>query len=109
VTDDKNLEKQERKRLQVEHSHKKSQRAKILKLADKTSNLRAIAASPPSRSRLALSPLARPGGNVTGVTFLFNVLASKQLEMLRELVRSAHTEELAGAWLAHCCTGCDLN
>ena len=47
VTDEKNLEKQERKRLQVEHSHKKSLRAKILKLADKTSNLRAIAASPP--------------------------------------------------------------
>jgi GTP diphosphokinase / guanosine-3',5'-bis(diphosphate) 3'-diphosphatase len=47
VTDDKRLEKQERKRLQVEHAHKKSQRAKILKLADKTSNLRAIAASPP--------------------------------------------------------------
>ena len=47
VTDDKKLEKQERKRLQVEHAHKKSQRAKILKLADKTSNLRAIAASPP--------------------------------------------------------------
>ena len=47
VTDDKNLEKQERKRLQIEHSYKKSQRAKILKLADKTSNLRAIAASPP--------------------------------------------------------------
>jgi GTP diphosphokinase / guanosine-3',5'-bis(diphosphate) 3'-diphosphatase len=47
VTDDKRLEKQERKRLQVEHAHKKSQRDKILKLADKTSNLRAIAASPP--------------------------------------------------------------
>jgi GTP diphosphokinase / guanosine-3',5'-bis(diphosphate) 3'-diphosphatase len=47
VTDDKKLEKQERKRLQVEHAHEKSQRAKILKLADKTSNLRAIAASPP--------------------------------------------------------------
>ncbi|MGP0058435.1 MAG: HD domain-containing protein [Beijerinckiaceae bacterium] len=47
VTDDKNLERQERKRLQVEHSHMKSQRAKILKLADKTSNMRAIAASPP--------------------------------------------------------------
>jgi guanosine-3',5'-bis(diphosphate) 3'-pyrophosphohydrolase len=47
VTDDKNLEKQDRKRLKVEHSHKKSQRAKILKLVDKTSNLRAIAASPP--------------------------------------------------------------
>jgi guanosine-3',5'-bis(diphosphate) 3'-pyrophosphohydrolase len=47
VNDDKKLEKQERKRLQVEHAHKKSKRAKILKLADKTSNLRAIAASPP--------------------------------------------------------------
>src|ERR1700758_2547011 len=45
-TDDKKVEKQERKRLQIEHSHKKSQRAKILKLADKTSNLRAVAASP---------------------------------------------------------------
>ena len=47
VTDDKKLPKEERKRLQVEHAHKISQRAKILKLADKTSNLRAIAASPP--------------------------------------------------------------
>jgi hypothetical protein len=47
VTNDKKLEKSERKRLQVEHAHKKSTRAKILKLADKTSNLRALAASPP--------------------------------------------------------------
>jgi (p)ppGpp synthase/HD superfamily hydrolase len=47
VTDDKKLEKQERKRLQVEHARQKSQRAKILTLADKTSNLRALAASPP--------------------------------------------------------------
>src|SRR5215469_6755688 len=37
----------ERKRLQVEHAQHASRRAKILKLADKTSNLRAIAASPP--------------------------------------------------------------
>jgi hypothetical protein len=55
VTDDKNLEKQERKRLQVEHSHKKSDRAKILKLPDKTSNLRAIAASPPPDWSVKLS------------------------------------------------------
>jgi GTP diphosphokinase / guanosine-3',5'-bis(diphosphate) 3'-diphosphatase len=46
VTDDKSLEKQERKRRQVEHAPEKSDRAKIIKLADKTSNLRAIAASP---------------------------------------------------------------
>ncbi len=47
VTDDKNLPKQQRKRLQIKSAHKKSERAKILKLADKTSNLRDVAASPP--------------------------------------------------------------
>lgn len=48
VTDDKSLDKQVRKQLQIETAGKKSDRAKILKLADKTSNLFAIAASPPS-------------------------------------------------------------
>lgn len=47
VTDDKSLEKAERKRLQVETAPKKSERAKVLKLADKTSNLRSITKSPP--------------------------------------------------------------
>jgi guanosine-3',5'-bis(diphosphate) 3'-pyrophosphohydrolase len=48
VTDDKQLPKAERKRLQVEKASGKSLRAKIIKLADKTSNLRALATSPPS-------------------------------------------------------------
>ena len=48
VTDDKSLPKAERKLKQVETAAMKSPRAKVLKLADKTSNLRAIAASPPS-------------------------------------------------------------
>jgi (p)ppGpp synthase/HD superfamily hydrolase len=48
VTDDKKLEKSERKRLQVENAHKKTSRAKVLKLADKISNLRALALSPPA-------------------------------------------------------------
>ena len=47
VTDDKSLPKDERKRLQIEEAPNKSDRAKILKLADKISNLRDIAASPP--------------------------------------------------------------
>jgi (p)ppGpp synthase/HD superfamily hydrolase len=47
VTDDKSLPQKERKRRQVEEAPRKSARAKLLKLADKTSNLRAIAASPP--------------------------------------------------------------
>ncbi len=48
VTDDKSLPKEERKRLQVENAASKSNRAKIMKLADKISNLRSIAASPPA-------------------------------------------------------------
>jgi (p)ppGpp synthase/HD superfamily hydrolase len=48
VTDDKSLPKLERKRLQVETAPTKTTRAKLLKLADKTSNLRAIANCPPA-------------------------------------------------------------
>lgn len=48
VTDDKRLPKADRKRIQIDTAPIKSPRAKVLKLADKTSNLRAVAASPPS-------------------------------------------------------------
>jgi (p)ppGpp synthase/HD superfamily hydrolase len=48
VTDDKALPKPERKRLQVETAAQKSRSAKLLKLADKTSNLRSVAISPPA-------------------------------------------------------------
>ncbi len=47
VTDDKTLEKADRKRLQVEHAPHISREAKLVKLADKISNLRDVAASPP--------------------------------------------------------------
>ena len=47
VTDDKALEKAERKARQVDTASKKSDRACLIKWADKTSNLRAIALSPP--------------------------------------------------------------
>ena len=47
VTDDKSLPKAERKRLQVETAPKKSDRARMIKIADKTSNLNTILASPP--------------------------------------------------------------
>ncbi|MHB2165621.1 HD domain-containing protein [Alsobacter sp. R-9] len=46
VTDDKDEDKATRKRHQVEHAPKKSARAARLKMADKTSNLRAVAKSP---------------------------------------------------------------
>ena len=46
VSDDKALPKEERKRKQVENAAKKSHKAKLIKLADKTSNLRNITSSP---------------------------------------------------------------
>ena len=48
VTDDKSLEKQVRKQRQVEHAPHISTEAKLVKLADKISNLRDILASPPA-------------------------------------------------------------
>jgi GTP diphosphokinase / guanosine-3',5'-bis(diphosphate) 3'-diphosphatase len=47
VTDDKSLPKQTRKDLQVAHAAHASRGAQIIKLADKTSNLRSMATSPP--------------------------------------------------------------
>jgi guanosine-3',5'-bis(diphosphate) 3'-pyrophosphohydrolase len=48
VTDDKSLPKQERKRLQVEHTPHLSDRAKQIKIADKTCNIRDIGLRPPA-------------------------------------------------------------
>lgn len=48
VTDDKSLKKADRKRLQIETTPLKSAQAKLIKIADKTSNLRTIALSPPA-------------------------------------------------------------
>lgn len=48
VTDDKSLEKAERKRLQVETAAGKSDRAKLVKIADKISNLNSLMHSPPA-------------------------------------------------------------
>ena len=49
VTDDKNLLKAERKRLQVEHAAHISREAKLVKLADKICNVRDVANHPPAK------------------------------------------------------------
>jgi GTP diphosphokinase / guanosine-3',5'-bis(diphosphate) 3'-diphosphatase len=48
LTDDKNLPKQERKRLQVEHAPHMTHEAKQIKLADKISNIRDVTENPPA-------------------------------------------------------------
>ena len=53
VTDDKNLPKAERKRLQVVHAAGISPGAKLVKLADKICNLRDVAGRPPAHWDLA--------------------------------------------------------
>jgi GTP diphosphokinase / guanosine-3',5'-bis(diphosphate) 3'-diphosphatase len=49
VTDDKGLKKKERKLLQVEHAPALSPGAKLIKIADKISNVREIANDPPKK------------------------------------------------------------
>lgn len=49
VTDDKALRKKERKELQVEHAPSLSPGAKLIKIADKISNVREIASDPPRK------------------------------------------------------------
>ena len=53
VTDDKELPKAERKRLQIEHAAGISPGAKLVKLADKICNLRDVAERPPAKWDLA--------------------------------------------------------
>ena len=48
VTDDMTISKPERKQLQVAYAPYKSPRAKMLRIADKTSNLNSILTSPPA-------------------------------------------------------------
>jgi guanosine-3',5'-bis(diphosphate) 3'-pyrophosphohydrolase len=49
VTDDQNLPKADRKRLQIEHAAELSAGAKLVKLADKICNLRDVADRPPAK------------------------------------------------------------
>ena len=47
VTDDKSLPSEERKQRQIDHATSLSDHARLVKLADKTANLRDVAAAPP--------------------------------------------------------------
>jgi guanosine-3',5'-bis(diphosphate) 3'-pyrophosphohydrolase len=84
VTDDKSLAKDERKRLQVEHAARLSLGARLVKLADKTANLRDVSRDPPtgwSRERIdayfawATAVVGRMRGTHAGLEALFDAAA----------------------------------
>jgi methylenetetrahydrofolate reductase (NADPH) len=97
LTDDKRLPKGERKRLQVEHAPALSQRAKLVKLADKICNVRDIAHAPPrgwSRER-RVEYLAWTERVVTGLRGESAALERRYDEALRE-ARSLLSREPPG-------------
>lgn len=92
VTDDKTLPKAERKRLQVETAPKKSARARMIKLADKTSNLHSMIASPPKdwsleRRRDYIDWAAKVAKGCAGV----NAYLEEEFERARRKAKAAVT------------------
>jgi putative ABC transport system substrate-binding protein len=59
--------------------------AAALQKATRTIPIVVAMSTDPVRSQLA-SSLARPGGNLTGITFLFDELAAKRVELFREML-----------------------
>lgn len=90
VTDDKSLEKHVRKQRQVDHAPHISNEAKLVKLADKISNLRDILAAPPAdwsqqRKQAYFDWAARVVAGVRGVhpglEAVFERLRARQVEL----------------------------
>jgi putative ABC transport system substrate-binding protein len=69
--------------------------AVALRKATKTIPIVVAMSTDPVRSQLA-SSLARPGGNLTGITFLFDELAAKRVELFREMLPNG--SRLAVLW-----------
>jgi guanosine-3',5'-bis(diphosphate) 3'-pyrophosphohydrolase len=92
VTDDKSLDKAQRKQLQIEHAVHISPEAKLVKLADKICNLRDLLASPPAdwsaeRKQAyfdwAAAVVAGLRGVHPGLEAVFDGLQARRLNMIR--------------------------
>ena len=97
VTDDKDLDKAERKELQVLHAHALSDRAKLVKLADKICNVDDIVAAPPANwtlarkrdyLRWAKDVVDRLRGTHAGLEAIFDDVYAKATRALDEVART---------------------
>ena len=91
VTDDKSLPKAERKRLQVDHAPQLSPSAKLIKLADKVSNVRDVTDRPPSdwsveRRREYLDWAERVVAGCRGVNSALESRFDETLRRAREVI-----------------------
>lgn len=96
VTDDKSLPKAERKRMQIEHAQHLSAGARLVKLADKISNVRAIAEAPPAgwsleRCREYLDWSEKVVAGLRGCNPLLEELYDLMLERGRRSIGSLET------------------
>ena len=95
VTDDKALSKKVRKHRQVHSASGKSSRAKILKLADKTSNLRSLAKSPPAdwsprRKREYLAWALKVAEGLRGTNAWLEARFDEAATQLQQVLHPAH-------------------
>jgi guanosine-3',5'-bis(diphosphate) 3'-pyrophosphohydrolase len=106
VTDDKSLEKHVRKQHQIEHAHKSSREARLVKLADKICNLRDILASPPtdwSAERKqgyfdwAAQVISGVRGTHQGLEAVFDGLCARQAELRRHPFQAEYDGTLQSA------------
>ena len=96
VTDDKSLPKAERKRLQIVHAASISREARLVKLADKISNVRDVIASPPHDW-----PAQRRQGYVTWASRVIDALRGTHADL------EAAFDRTCGALLARRTVGVD--
>lgn len=89
LTDDKSLEKSERKRLQIEHARDSSLRAKQVKIADKICNIRDVTVNPPASWPLQrrldyLNWSEKVVAGCRGVNFKLDTAFDKTIEQAHE-------------------------
>lgn len=100
VTDDKALEPSERKRLQIAHAPHLSARGKLLKLADKTCNLRSLAEDPPedwpqSRARAYVEWSQAVAAGLRGINAALEAAFDQAAEEAIAAIEARRAEEWA--------------